>query len=227
MLEQIKRLGSDTAVYGLSTIVGRFLSFLLVPFYTNVLAPGDYGVVAYVYSLIAFVNVLYAYGMESAYFKYASSLERGTPEENFSTPFWSVVGSSIVLSLAIAAGVGVLFVGGDIESECASSMRGYWRILGRCVNINETLYLSTVARAGGLMLGAAFAMVWRPFAIMRSPMARRALAVDLVALAATGRRDPVVVRFFEAAARAARAWFFASAHDLSSWPMHQTIAGPT
>ena len=103
MLEQIKRLGSDTAVYGLSTIVGRFLSFLLVPFYTNVLAPVDYGVVAYVYSLIAFVNVLYAYGMESAYFKYASSLERGTPEENFSTPFWSVVGSSLVFSVAIAA----------------------------------------------------------------------------------------------------------------------------
>jgi O-antigen/teichoic acid export membrane protein len=101
MFDQLKRLGSDTAVYGLSTILGRFLNFLLVPFYTNVLVPGDYGIVAYVYSLIAFVNVLYAYGMESAYFKYASSLERGSPEDNFSTPFWSIAGSSGLFSAAI------------------------------------------------------------------------------------------------------------------------------
>ena len=102
MFQQLKRLGSDTAVYGLSTILGRFLNFLLVPFYTNVLLPGDYGVVAYLYSLLAFVNVLYAYGMESAYFKYASSLERGTPKENFSTPFWSMVATSAALSGIIA-----------------------------------------------------------------------------------------------------------------------------
>ncbi len=102
MFTQLKRLGSDTAVYGLSTILGRFLNFLLVPFYTNVLLPGDYGVVAYVYSLIAFVNVLYAYGMESAYFKYASTLERGNTKENFSTPFWSMVATSAAFSGLIA-----------------------------------------------------------------------------------------------------------------------------
>ena len=58
MREQIRSLGADTAIYGISTIVGRFLSFLLVFFYTNVLAPGDYGVVAYVYSLIAFLGIV-------------------------------------------------------------------------------------------------------------------------------------------------------------------------
>ena len=102
MFHQLKRLGADTAIYGLSTILGRFLNFLLVPFYTNVLLPGDYGVVAYVYSLIAFVTVLYSYGMESAYFKYASTLERGTREENFSTPFWSIAATSAAFSGLIA-----------------------------------------------------------------------------------------------------------------------------
>jgi O-antigen/teichoic acid export membrane protein len=98
MFQQLKRLGTDTAVYGLSTIIGRFLSFLLVPFYTNVLMPADYGISAYVYSLLAFMNVLYAYGMESAYFKYSASGEIGTPKEHFSTPFLAVAGTSLLFS---------------------------------------------------------------------------------------------------------------------------------
>jgi O-antigen/teichoic acid export membrane protein len=98
MLTKLKRLFADTAIYGISTILGRFLNFLLVPFYTNVLMPGEYGIVAYVYSLIAFVNVLYAYGMESAYFKYSSTLEAGTARENFTTPFVSLLVTSLVFS---------------------------------------------------------------------------------------------------------------------------------
>src|SRR6267142_1899692 len=99
MFDQLKRLGSETAIYGISTILGRFLNFLLVPFYTNVLAPGDYGIVTYVYAIIAFVTVIYSYGMESAYFKYSSTLELGSEKQNFSTPFLSLLGTSIVFSL--------------------------------------------------------------------------------------------------------------------------------
>lgn len=101
MFQQLKRLGTETAIYGISTILGRFLNFLLVPFYTNVLVPGEYGIVAYVYSLIAFVNVIYSYGMESAYFKYSSTLEIGTVKQNFSTPFISLFSTSIFLSVVI------------------------------------------------------------------------------------------------------------------------------
>ncbi len=101
MREQIRRLGADTAIYGISTIVGRFLSFLLVPFYTNVLPPGEYGIVAYVYSLIAFIKVIYGYGMESAYFKYASTREIGDEKSNFSTPFLSLLLTSGLFSLLI------------------------------------------------------------------------------------------------------------------------------
>ena len=101
MFTQIKRLGADTAVYGISTIVGRFLSFLLVPFYTNVLVPGEYGIVTYVYALIAFVNVIYSYGLESAYFKYTATLEEGDAKETFSTSFLTLCGSSLFLSALI------------------------------------------------------------------------------------------------------------------------------
>ncbi len=95
MLDKIKSLGADTAVYGVSTVIGRFLNFLLVPFYTNVLSTSDYGVVATVYSYIAFMNIIYMYGMQSAYLKYASTREIGDDKEIFSTPFTSVLITSL------------------------------------------------------------------------------------------------------------------------------------
>ncbi|MBM4165795.1 MAG: hypothetical protein FJ218_02575 [Ignavibacteria bacterium] len=101
MFDKIKLLASDTAIYGVSTILGRFLTFLLVPFYTNVLSPGEYGVVSYVFSLIAFLNVVYGFGMESAYFRYSSSLEIGGKEQNFTTPFLSLFCSSIFFSVLL------------------------------------------------------------------------------------------------------------------------------
>ena len=103
MFSQIKRLGADTAIYGISTIVGRFLTFLLVPFYTNVLTTSQYGIVANVYSYLAFLNVIYNYGMESAYFRYASSLEKGDPKEKFSTPLISIAITSTLFSSLIIA----------------------------------------------------------------------------------------------------------------------------
>jgi O-antigen/teichoic acid export membrane protein len=99
MFEKLKRLGAETAIYGVSTIVGRFLTFLLVPFYTNVLpSTSDYGIVATVYAYIAFLNVIYGYGMESAYFRYASAIEIGDVKQNFSTPFISLFLTSLVFS---------------------------------------------------------------------------------------------------------------------------------
>ena len=59
MFDKLKRLGTDTAIYGVSTVVGRFLTFLLTPFYTNVLPPEDLGIVATMYAYIAFMNILY------------------------------------------------------------------------------------------------------------------------------------------------------------------------
>ncbi len=100
MFSQIKRLGADTAVYGISSIVARLLNFLLVPFYANVFTPAEYGIVATVYSYIAFFNIFYSYGMESAYFRFASGKEIGSDKENFSTPFISILITSVLFSSA-------------------------------------------------------------------------------------------------------------------------------
>ena len=102
MREKLKLLGTDTAIYGVSTIVGRFLSFLLTPIYANLLAPGDLGTVATLYAYIAFLNVVYGYGMETAYFKYAATGEVGDARQNFSVPFLSVLLSSLAFSYVLA-----------------------------------------------------------------------------------------------------------------------------
>ena len=101
MIEKILKLGKETAVYGLSTVVGRLLNFLLVPFYTNLLIPAEFGVIANVYAYIAFVVVVYGYGMEQAYMRFVSSLEIGDKQQNFSVPFFSLVGTSMVFSSLI------------------------------------------------------------------------------------------------------------------------------
>jgi len=76
-LGKIRRLASDTAYYGLSSIVGRAVNFLLVPFLTSpgILTVGEYGDVALVYAKIAFLIIIYTFGLETAYFRFASKAE--------------------------------------------------------------------------------------------------------------------------------------------------------
>ena len=62
----------------------------------------------------------------------------------------------------------------------------YWTIGDRPISKPDALYLSTISRAGGLLLGSAFAMIWRPAAIMRGPLRRRGAMFDLAALLALG-----------------------------------------
>lgn len=68
----LKKLAGQTAVYGLSSILGRFLNYLLVPIHTAVFVPAEYGVVTDVYALSAFGAVLLTFGIETAYFKYVN-----------------------------------------------------------------------------------------------------------------------------------------------------------
>ncbi len=101
MFDKLKQLSKDTAVYGISTIVGRFLTFLLVPFYTNVFSPSDYGVVSNLYIFIAIFNVVLIYGMDAAFLKFGSNIIIGDEKDNFSTPYLSVLGVSVILASVI------------------------------------------------------------------------------------------------------------------------------
>ena len=71
-MNSLKRLAGETAIYGISSIVGRVLNYLLVPLYTTVFQAGDYGVVTQLYAYTAFLNIVYTYGMETAFFRFAS-----------------------------------------------------------------------------------------------------------------------------------------------------------
>jgi O-antigen/teichoic acid export membrane protein len=96
MKEKLKELTKDTAIYGISTMLGRFLNFILVPFYTNVFSPADYGVVILIYSYIAIFNIIFIYGLDAAFLKYAAFKDIGDEKDNFSTPFISILLTSIV-----------------------------------------------------------------------------------------------------------------------------------
>jgi len=106
MLDKIKSLSKQTLVYGTSTIVGRFLNFILVPFYTNVFPPAEYGVVAIIFAYIAFLNIIYSLGFEAGYFRFASSNEIGTEKQNFSHPFFT-----ILINAAFLSGIILVFSG--------------------------------------------------------------------------------------------------------------------
>ena len=67
-----KKLASQTAVYGISSIVGRVLTYLLVPVYTKRFAAADYGIVTGLYAYVSFLNVVFTYGLETTFFRFAN-----------------------------------------------------------------------------------------------------------------------------------------------------------
>ena len=99
MLKKLIELSKDTAVYGVSTIIGRFLAFLLFPLYTNVFTPDEFGIYTLVYAYLAFLNVVYIYGMDAAFMKYTSLAEGDEKQNTFSTPYLFVAFTSVIFSI--------------------------------------------------------------------------------------------------------------------------------
>lgn len=95
MINKFKILAADTAIYGSFTILQRFLTFFLTPFYTNYLLQEDLGNVYYIYTILAFLNVLYSFGMENAFFRF---FKENSPKSVFSTIFLFVIAFGAVLS---------------------------------------------------------------------------------------------------------------------------------
>ena len=102
MLEKIKQLTKDTAIYGISTILGRFFGFILTPFYTHVLPDqGEMGIYNNYYAAIAFLNVVFIYGMDAAFMKYASQNTGETKKKIFSTAMIAITISSVIFSAVL------------------------------------------------------------------------------------------------------------------------------
>ncbi len=88
-----------------------------------------------------------------------------------------------VAAILVTIGVGLAYHPGSI-GESNVTPEAYWSLGGRPIAKLDTLYLSTIGRSGGLLLGAAFAMIWRPLAIMRGPLRSKGRAFDVLALIA-------------------------------------------
>ena len=100
----IKKLAGETAIYGMSSILGRVLNFALMPLYTQIFQREAYGNVVFIYATIAFLMVFFTYRMEMAYFRFGTekNIERKT---TFNTAITSLIVSTIIL--AVIAGIGV------------------------------------------------------------------------------------------------------------------------
>ena len=102
--ERLRKLASETAIYGISSVVGRLITFLLFPFYSQFFSPEAYGVVGVVFTLFIFANVVFQYGMESAYLKFASDETAGESKDILSTATWTLAGTSLIFASLIAFG---------------------------------------------------------------------------------------------------------------------------
>ncbi len=103
-MNPLKKLASQTAVYGLSSMIGRALNYLLVPYYTSVFVPGEYGVINELYAYVAFFNVLFTFGLETTYFRFANNKESYSEKEVYNST------QTLVMLFSIIGGAGLIFM---------------------------------------------------------------------------------------------------------------------
>ena len=111
-MKQIKNLAGQTAVYGLSSIIPRFLNYLLVPIYTRVFIPGEYGIVTEMYAYVTFLIIILTYGMETGFFRFAS--EKGQLQKVYNTS---------LISLFITSALFIFIV--SINAQGIANVIGY------------------------------------------------------------------------------------------------------
>lgn len=97
----VKSLMKDTAIYGVSSIVGRFLNWCLVPLYTIMFPVAEYGVVTYVYSVVALALIVLTYGMETGFFRFANHERWKDPMQVYSTALISLAVTSTLFVAAV------------------------------------------------------------------------------------------------------------------------------
>lgn len=98
-MKQLKELFSDTIIYGISSVLARFIGYLLVPLHTGVFRRDEYAVVSLVFSAIALLNVFFTLGMESSYIRYGK--DRDKARDLFKTLQLFLLFSSALLVLAV------------------------------------------------------------------------------------------------------------------------------
>lgn len=101
-MASVKSLAKDTAIYGLSSIIGRFLNWLLVPLYTIKLTTGEYGIVTNLYAYVALTLIVLTYGMETGFFRFVNREDTREPMRVYSTSLISLAVTSSLFIILIA-----------------------------------------------------------------------------------------------------------------------------
>lgn len=115
-MSKIKRLAGETAIYGLGSILPRVINFLLILPHTSVFHPAEYGVITDLYAWVAFLNVLYTFGMETAFFRFATK-EGADPVRVFNMAQTAVTIITLAISTFFVAFAGPLAAQMDIPDH--------------------------------------------------------------------------------------------------------------
>ncbi len=102
-VSSIKKLAGQTIWYGLSSIFGRFLNYLLTPLLVTIFASGEYGKISTLFTIAAFLNIIFTYGLETSYFRFAAI----EPERKV----YNSCSSSLIISTSLLTGVLLFFTG--------------------------------------------------------------------------------------------------------------------
>jgi len=101
MKDKLKQLFSDSIIYGLFFILGRFLTFLLTPLYTNYLSIVEFADISNLFSYIAFLNIFYAIGFDSAFFRFYDKSNPDYSKKVFFNSWISIFLVSVILTLIL------------------------------------------------------------------------------------------------------------------------------
>ena len=149
-MSALRKLAGQTVIYGASSIIGRFLNYLLVGLYTAVFTTGEFGVVTELYAYVAFLNVIYTYGFETAYFRFATKKESNHD-------YFSLAQTSLLLSSLLFTGLIWLFSDSLAAALSYPDKGAYIRWLALILGI-DALTALPFARLRLESKGAKFAM---------------------------------------------------------------------
>jgi len=143
MSPSISSLASDTLVYGVSTVLARFLTFLLTPLFTNYLTKQEVGEVTGIYAMIAFVNIVYSLGMEPAFMRF---WEKGNDENN--NRVFTVAYVTVAVLGMIVTTLTIIFAGPVATSSVLQLGEGGTRyiMLAACIPLLDALVLIPFVR---------------------------------------------------------------------------------
>ncbi len=124
-MNPLKRLAKETAVYGLSSIVGRLLNYFLVPLYTRIFLPNEYGIVTELYAYASFLMVILTFGMETTFFRFSES--RDEKNKVYSTSLIPVIGLN--LAFVVLGILGSSFIADRLHYDHHSEYLVYFVVI--------------------------------------------------------------------------------------------------